>query len=437
MIENNLTSKNESCNNNSNSKKTFYLFSTDLILLIINYLLQKHQIIYGSGSNEHWNLGIPNDNNKKSVKLSWIKEQNIEIKQISMAYEFTVFLTFSGEIFICGKHENVINSKKPILINYFKDNKIKISMISNFTPDTNHLLLLDASDGAALYGWGKYDPLSLPFINETNNTITPKKIEYFKNINEKISQIYCNSDFTVILTNNSRLFINGTNHSFISLSKTSYNKEWNEILVDTTSNNNSQLLTISKITCGYYSIFILMSDGTVFSAGSNNWGQLGDNTSYTTKHSDSLKIMNWFIKNNIKIFDIKSGAYHCIALSQSKKIYTWRDNEWAQIGNGESIIWPPVLEQFEVKLNINPNRIKSIIAGHSSNIVLIDQNTNDNIIAFAWGSNEELQLNLCNNETNVLSNEANIKDAQAIVTAKLKSIENIWCGYKNMISMYN
>ena len=416
-----------------NNKKTFYLFSKDLILLIINYLLQRHQILYGTGRNQYWSFGIPNDNHSKSIKLSCVQNQNIETKQISMADSFIVFLSFRGEIFVCGKNETVINNEKPILVNYFVDNKLKISMICNCGRNTAYVLLLDASDSATLYGWGKYNPLSLPLINKTN-TIVPKKIEYFKNINEKIKQIYCGYDFAIILTKNSRLFINGSDEYFKLLSKTGYKNEWNEILVDTMSNSNSLQLSITKISCCCSTVFILMSDGTLFCAGRNDWGQLGNNT---RDDSFSLKASRWFIENNIKILDINCGSNHCIALSQTKKVYTWGFNGYGQIGDGKNGWDKEVFEPYEVKLNVNPNRIKGIIAGSCNNIVLIDKNANDNIIAFVWGLNEDKQLNLFDDETNLALNADYIQNATSIVTTNFKAIENIWSGWHSIVSMYS
>ena len=83
-----------------------------------------------------------------------------------------------------------------------------------------------------------------------------------------------------------------------------------------------------QVSLGYKFSVALKQDGTVWSWGQNNDGELG--LGNTTEYSEPQQITD--IKE--KITDVKTGYYHSIALTENGEVYTWGYNGNGQLGNG-------------------------------------------------------------------------------------------------------
>ena len=83
-----------------------------------------------------------------------------------------------------------------------------------------------------------------------------------------------------------------------------------------------------QVSLGYKFSLALKQDGTVWSWGQNNNGELG--LGNTTEYSEPQQIID--IKE--KITDVKTGYYHSIALTEKGEVYTWGYNGNGQLGNG-------------------------------------------------------------------------------------------------------
>jgi alpha-tubulin suppressor-like RCC1 family protein len=91
--------------------------------------------------------------------------------------------------------------------------------------------------------------------------------------------------------------------------------------------------TITKVSGGANHTLILKSDGTVWSFGRNNLGQLGDNT--TTNSSNPIQVHG---PGNVGfltgIVDIAGGMSHSMALKNDGTVWCWGGNADGQIGDG-------------------------------------------------------------------------------------------------------
>ena len=85
-----------------------------------------------------------------------------------------------------------------------------------------------------------------------------------------------------------------------------------------------------QISLGYKFSVALKQDGTVWSWGQNNDGELG--LGNTTEYDEPQQIT----EITEKITDVKTGYYHSIALTEKGEVYTWGYNGYGQLGNGTS-----------------------------------------------------------------------------------------------------
>ena len=94
----------------------------------------------------------------------------------------------------------------------------------------------------------------------------------------------------------------------------------------------------------YLYYLVLKEDGTVWSWGKNNWGELGDGTYKDNPNPE--KILDGIV-------DISAGAYHNLALKNDGSLWAWGLNNQGQLGDGTINDNEPLGRAIPVKVNIN------------------------------------------------------------------------------------
>lgn len=88
---------------------------------------------------------------------------------------------------------------------------------------------------------------------------------------------------------------------------------------------------VIKVAGGWDFSVALRKDGTIWTWGDNKYGQLGDGTIMNRNYPLPVKTNVKDLKN---IIDIKAGAFHVLALSKDGTVWSWGDNEFGQLGDG-------------------------------------------------------------------------------------------------------
>ena len=81
-----------------------------------------------------------------------------------------------------------------------------------------------------------------------------------------------------------------------------------------------------QVAAGQYHTVLLKSDGTVWTSGYNNHGQLGDNT--TTTRAAPVQVTSLS-----GIVEVGAGAYHSVALKSDGTVWAWGLNSSSQVGD--------------------------------------------------------------------------------------------------------
>ena len=129
-----------------------------------------------------------------------------------------------------------------------------------------------------------------------------------------------------------------------------------------------------KVATGYRFSAALLTDGTVWTWGSNSKGQLG----YPT---DGYRNFPAKVNNLTGVQDIVVGDSHVIALMADGTVQTWGDNQYGQLGTGgtSNRTQPQKISGFQ--------QITAIGAGDEHSLAVKSDGT-----AWAWGNNEHGQL---------------------------------------------
>ncbi|XP_013397514.1 probable E3 ubiquitin-protein ligase HERC4 isoform X1 [Lingula anatina] len=107
---------------------------------------------------------------------------------------------------------------------------------------------------------------------------------------------------------------------------------------------------IQQISCGLEHTLIALKDGSLYSCGSNTYGQLGKE-----KSSGKPELVGAFETGMVRL--IACGAYHNIAVTDSKQVYSWGQNSHGQLGRGEA--------------DKNFNRVPRLLKGFSASSCVI------------------------------------------------------------------
>ena len=145
--------------------------------------------------------------------------------------------------------------------------------------------------------------------------------------------------------------------------------------------------TIVQVASGGSFSLALASDGTLYSWGSNNKGQLGNNATANSSTPVAVATVGTSMAGK-KIVQVAAGKNHVVALASDGIAYVWGDNDSGQLGN--SVTTSQVMAPVAVKTFGTPISGKTIIqvtAGDKHTSIL----TSDNMI-YSWGSNTFGQL---------------------------------------------
>lgn len=145
------------------------------------------------------------------------------------------------------------------------------------------------------------------------------------------------------------------------------------------------LSNVKAVSSNSYHTLALKSDGTVWAWGSNNNGELGDGT--TQERNMPVQVVG---ESGIgvlsDIVSIGTGMGYSIALKQDGTVWTWGSNNKGQLGNYRAGSSTPV-QVLGTDGSGNLTNIIAIAAGERNNLVLKSDGT-----VWAWGLNANGQL---------------------------------------------
>ena len=160
----------------------------------------------------------------------------------------------------------------------------------------------------------------------------------------------------------------------------------------------------------------LNEDGTVYTWGRNNVGQLGDNT--TTNRSDPIKVLKGAYSGTTylgddsdnKITAVAIGYRHSMALATDGTVYAWGANGYGQLGDNTTTNRSTPIKVLEGAYSgttylgdDSDNKIIAVSTGVFHSLALANDGT-----VFAWGANE--YGNLGDNSTTNSSVPVKVED---------------------------
>uniref|UniRef100_A0A7S4PM21 SAM domain-containing protein n=1 Tax=Guillardia theta TaxID=55529 RepID=A0A7S4PM21_GUITH len=151
--------------------------------------------------------------------------------------------------------------------------------------------------------------------------------------------------------------------------------------------------SITVVACGQDHSGCITDDGKIFTWGSNKEGQLGLNdykprpqpTPIETCIDPDVPRLKT-AKNKIFV-NLIMGDWHCIAITNKKKVYSWGKNKYGQLGLGHTNNVPLPTGILSLSDPLNRKNVRSIGAGKSHSAVIAEDGD-----VYTWGRGWEGQL---------------------------------------------
>ena len=335
------------------------------------FILKNDGSVWSCGYNYNGQLGL-GDTADRNVFTQVTTNINNDVKQIVCGSHHTFILKNDGTVYSCGNNEY-----GELGLNDTTNKTVFTQVTTNINNDvkqiacgSQHAFILKNDGSVWACGYNKYGQLGLgDIINKyTFNQITT-------NINNDVKQIACGYDFTFILKNDGSVYSCGrNNYGQLGLGTSiEYYTSFNQA---TTNINNDA----AQIACGFYHTFILKNDGSIWSCGYNAYGQLGlenINTYYTFTQVTTN------INNDVK--QIACGMLHTFILKNDGSIYSCGYNNKGQLGIGNTTTYNTFTK---VTTNIN-NDVSQIACGYDYTFILKNYGS-----VYSCGYNYKGQLGL-------------------------------------------
>ena len=215
---------------------------------------------------------------------------------------------------------------------------LKFSQISQ---DNDVLGVTCGISAGKVYCWGANDYGQLGNGDTTGATqYSPVAVDTSGVLNGKtITQISSiDRGATIALASDGTAYTWGLNsYGQLGNGDTTGANQYSPVAVDTSGVLNGK--TITQISSGGHSaITALASDGTVYSWGLNDYGQLGNGDTTGANQYSPVAVVTSGVLNGKTITQISSDSYGTrIALASDGTVYGWGRNDDGQLGNGDTI----------------------------------------------------------------------------------------------------
>ena len=326
----------------------------------ITFILMNDGSLWGCGGNGNGQLGLGDTNNRTSFTQVTTNINNDVARVFSGPFS-TFIIKNDGSLWACGYNAlgNLGMGNTTTTYNTFTQVTTNINNDVKYVDCRGQYATFILKNDGSLWSCGMNGSGNLG-LGDTNNRNTFTKVT--TNINNDVKQVACGLEHTFILKNDGSIWSCGGNaYGELGLGDTNNRNTFTKV---TTNINND----VKYVDLGYKHTCIFKIDGTIWSCGLNEFGQLGLNntTAYKT-----------FTKVTTNVSDVKQvvcGAYQIFMLKNDGSLWACGHSVYGTLGIGLEGSGSYKATFTKVTTNIN-NDVEEIHAAGLHVIILKNDNT--------------------------------------------------------------
>ena len=333
-------------------------------------------------------LGLLEDNNNKTYLVGYGDNSSGQLG-----------INVNTEYFESNENNNPKNYYDYLLlINVFKQEEIILDISTE--GNISYILVKDTKlNKTYIVKFGLNEEEILKLRTVTVKEINPIKIEEcYEEIINTITHIFA-MKYRTILTSSDSIYIKG------SLFNMNYNRTYKLF-------KKFENKTIEKLLVGIGHLILELNDGTLYTMGNNEYGELG----VITNDKNNFHKVNFFLDKKIK--KISTGFRHTLVLCEDGNLYAFGENSFGQCFGKDIKCEPNIINVA----NINENII-NCFAGADYSLLITESN-----IIYAWGNCDFI----VKDELNQI-NDVEEKKMRCISDMELKNVKDIFCGINHII----
>ncbi|MGH7963450.1 MAG: RICIN domain-containing protein [Candidatus Binatia bacterium] len=236
-----------------------------------------------------------------------------------------------------------------------------------------------------IYTWG-YNLEGYLGDGSATNRSTPARIPYLTDEAEKglIKAVAAGGFHGLALLESGRVYTWGS-QDWYQLG----NNKWEDspIPIAVTELPDRKRNPVTAIAAGGWYSLALLSDGTVYAWGANDWGQLGRGATTGQVYNAPAKVQGLPDSQRNPVTAMDAGGWINLALLKDGTVYFWGAGDWYQNGSNQSLAaWTSAVRMPGLP-DPQENPVTAIAAGGWHSLVLLKDGT-----VYAWGANNFGQL---------------------------------------------
>ena len=323
------------------------------VLHAATFVIKNDGSLWTAGYNSYGQLGL-GDTTDRTLFTQVTTNINNDVKEVIRGSHHTFLLKNDGSLWCCGRNNY---GQLGFGDNYYRTTFTQVT--TNINNDVKQIAcdkystFILKNDGS-LWCCGRNSSGQLGLGDTTDRTTFT---QVTTNINNDVKEVVCGDNHTFILKNDGSLWACGENSSGqLGLGDETDRKTFTQV---TTNINND----VKQIACGGIVTFILKNDGSVWSCGYSNYGQLGLGSAGSGSGKTSFTQVTTNI-NDVK--QIVCGQYHTFILKNDGSIWGCGKNSSGQLGLGDETDRKTFTQ---VTTNIN-NDVKQLSCGYDCTFII-------------------------------------------------------------------
>uniref|UniRef100_A0A3Q3VJX2 BTB domain-containing protein n=1 Tax=Mola mola TaxID=94237 RepID=A0A3Q3VJX2_MOLML len=261
-----------------------------------------------------------------------------------------LYVTVKDEVFAIGTNcsgclgiGNLLSTIEPRRIDVLCGKKI-VSLSYGTGP---HVAIVTA-DGE-VYAWGQncYSQLGNGTIN---NGLTPALVST-NLLSKRVTEVACGSHHTIALTSDGEVFAWGYNNSGQVGSGSTANQPTPRRVSSCLQNK-----VVVNIACGQLCSMAVLDNGEIYGWGDNSTGQLGFGNNRNRCAPCRVAALQ-----GVSVIQVACGSSHTLALTDEGSVYTWGANQYGQLGTGNKSN-----QALPSVVNTGKERMGEVAACHTS-----------------------------------------------------------------------